>query len=92
MAWIVFALPTLHIIWLYLIQGSEDVDKALWVSYRRKALDLLEYPSDSPHVDSWKARPVWKHSIWILLEFGITLLLAFVAWKVLSSPPLPPIK
>jgi hypothetical protein len=90
LACIVFVLPTLHIIWLYLIQGSEDVDKSLWVSYRRKALDLLGYPSNSPKVDSWKARPVWKHTIWILLEFGVTLVLAFVAWKLLGSPAPPP--
>lgn len=86
LAWVVFALPALHIVWLYLIQASEDVDKALWVSYRRKALDLLGYPADSRDVDSWTKRPVWRHSIWILLEFGVTLVLATVAYTILSSP------
>jgi len=86
-AWAVFVVPALHLVWLYLIQGSEDVDKSLWVSYRRKALDLLGRPAESVPLDSWSRRPVWKHSIWILLEFGVTLLLALVAWKLLGSPP-----
>ena len=86
LAWTVFVLPVLHIVWLYLIQGSEDVDKSLWVSYRRKALDLLGHPAASG-LDSWTKRPVWKHLIWILLEFGVTLLLAIVAWKELVGPP-----
>jgi hypothetical protein len=85
-AWIVFVVPVLHIVWLYLIQASGDVDKSLWVSYRRKALDLVGYPPASQTVDFWTRRSIWRHSIWILLEFGVTLLLATVAWSVLSGP------
>lgn len=88
MAWIVFVVPLFHICWLYLIQGSEDVDKSLWVSYRRKALDLLGHSTSSGHLDSWRRRPLWKHSIWILVEAGVTLVLALVAWTVLGSPSL----
>lgn len=87
LAWMVLVLPALHVVWLYLIQSSEDVDKSLWVSYRRQALDLLGHPPVSKDVDAWKMRAAWRHSIWILLEFGVTLLLAIVAWKVLDSPP-----
>jgi len=85
LAWLVFVVPVLHIVWLYLIQGSEDVDKSLWVSYRRKALDLVGYPAARTDVDFWTKRSAWKHSIWIVLECGVTALLAVVAWRVLGS-------
>jgi hypothetical protein len=81
LAWTVLLVPILHTFWLCLIQGSEDVDKSLWVSYRRKALDILGCPATN--TDSWTKRPVWKHAIWILLESGVTLLLSLVALSLL---------
>jgi len=87
LAFLVFLLPIVQVAWLYFIHGSEGIDKSQWVSHRREALRLLGRPGELEDVDTWLKRSEWKTLVWFMLESGMTVFLAVVAWSTLSGPP-----
>ena len=81
--WAVFIIPALHIVWLILIHRSQAADKYLWVQFRRKALDELDHGSTK--YDYWDGSFSIKNVIWMILEVGVTILLAIATWNLLKT-------
>jgi hypothetical protein len=63
-----------HALWLYLIHGSEQRDKAFWCKYRDAAERLLGRTIPEPP----KPRTRWRALRWFASEWFVTLALAVV--------------
>jgi hypothetical protein len=79
LAWIALVfLVVLHGWWLYKIHKSEEVDKELWSHYRAEALKLLRGSENPLDHETYRQRGFVSEILWLLLEVGVTLLLALL--------------
>ncbi len=74
---VVFLFPLLHAVWLWRIHESEEFDKRLWSRYRTAARAILLSPDHVPEDEKESKRDVWDKLAWIVMESGVTLLMAF---------------
>ena len=80
---LVFALAPIHAFWLWRVYESKAFDKKLWTRYRFEARSLLLAPASVPK-DEWESeRDLRSAVVWLVLEAGITIVLAIVLVRIL---------
>ena len=73
---LLLAFPVLHAVWLCRIHESEEFDKRLWARYRTAARAILLSPTEVPKDERESTRNYLDEWTWILMEAGVTLMMA----------------